>query len=858
MEIHFSRSGACGVLHYFTPLGTILFFISAKVVAACLLHKSSKTARATLPRYFAAALLIAVASTTVIQGLLYLIKATQYGMRAPPSDAIIYVLISFFVYVSLSLGLLNKKRHVWYPYLGAWVTALALEGTCTALHISFERPKDKFAAVQTVLQAIRVVLLLILSVFGSCIAFIDQRSVSPENYHAETRPLLPPDYYSKRQGGQEDRMRESFGEWRGIDASDDDDDIGTDFENSEADREVKEHRKRRLEESGNWLAYLRGFQVFVPMLWPSQDRSVKVCLMIVGLTIVAERCLNILAPHQVGIFIDELGRHAGLEVIPWRAFGLWILLLWLKSPAGLGFVKSVAELPVQQFAFRRIGNGTFKHIVSLSMEFHANKNSGELIRIIEQGQNLQNLLEFMFLEVGPMFIDLFVALVYMFTLFDIYMSVLLATVGLSYVWMGAVTSKWSTKRRRRFNAAWQEEAKVQNEAISNWQTVSLFNRETYECDRYSKSIDEVACAEWSYNLACFIGVSSQSFVILLGRLAATTLAAYQVAQGRASVGSFVTLNLYWTSIESPLGQVSWSIRRVTQMLTDGERLRQLMLRRPAVYDRSDAQKIIITRGEVVFDNVRFAYDGRRQILKNVSFKAFPGQTIALVGETGGGKSTILKLLYRYYDVQSGSISIDGQNIQMVTLDSLRASFGVVPQDPSLFNMSLMENLRYARLDATDEEVQEACKAAAIHDKIESFPDKYKTIVGERGVKLSGGELQRVSIARAILRQPKIVLLDEATSMIDMETESLIQEALGKLMAGRTAFVIAHRLSTIQHAHLILVINDGEIVEHGTHDELMSKKGKYFSLWSKQLGKNKKCQMLTINEDVSLTASDKSD
>jgi len=430
------------------------------------------------------------------------------------------------------------------------------------------------------------------------------------------------------------------------------------------------------------------------------------------------------------------------------------------------------------------------------------------------------------------------------------MSIILMVIGLAYVWIGAKTTSWSIKQRRSFNAAWRNESKVQNEAINNWQTVSHFNRGAYECERYSETIDEYNRAEWAYYLAYYIGGSLQSLIMLLGRLTATVLAAYRVAQGRAPIGSFVTLTLYWSSIESPLAQVSWSIRRVSQMLTDSERLLQLILTKPTVADLPGAKNIVINKGEVEFHDVDFAYDDRRLILKQISFKAMPGQTVALVGETGGGKSTILKLLYRYYDVKSGSISIDGQNIQSVTLDSLRYSFGMVPQDPSLFNISLMENLRYARLDATDEEIQEACKAAAIHDKIESFPDKYKSTVGERGVKLSGGELQRVSIARAILRQPKIVLLDEATSMIDAETESLIQEALKKLMAGRTSFVIAHRLSTIQHADLILVINDGRIVEHGTHDELMRTKGKYVALWSKQLSKDVKDvgNALAVNDD----------
>ena len=516
-----------------------------------------------------------------------------------------------------------------------------------------------------------------------------------------------------------------------------------------------------------------------------------------------------------------------------------MVLTWLGSQAGVHIIESVAQFPIQQYAYKQIGAKAFEHIMTLSMDFHNEKQSGELIRAIDQGQNLTSMLEFMCTEIWPTFIDLIVAFVYVYLLFDIYMSCILVTVGVAYMYVGAKTTAWNVKRRRRFNTALRNEGKIQNEAINNWQTVSHFNRGQFECERYTKAIDEFNASELAYYMAYFFGGGAQSLIMVLGRLAATFLAAYRVSQGSATLGDFVTLTTYWRNVEGPVIRVSWSIRRVTSMLTDSERLLQLFQTTATIVDAPNAVELSIKDGEIEFENVDFAYDARRATLSEISFKAKAGQTVALVGETGGGKSTITKLLYRYYDVKGGAIRIDGQDIRGVTLDSLRDAFGMVPQDPSLFNVSITENVRYARLDATDEEVKDACRAAAIHDKIETFPDKYESTVGERGVKLSGGELQRIAIARAILRKPKIVLLDEATSQIDAETEALIQEALKRLQQSRTTFIIAHRLSTIQHAALILVVHDGKIVERGTHDELFRLNGKYVALWSKQLSKDVK-------------------
>lgn len=830
-------SKALQVLHYAAPIIAVVYFIAAKTVAACLLHESLKRSGTASRRRTGMVLLFAVIATFVAQGFTYLAEGTRETGQWASEDCFIYISASIFAYGSLLLGLAENKTPLWHPYLGAWLVGFVLEVPCAVLQPLVEPGTDDFATLRTALQAARVLLLLTMCISGFYFALNDRQLGRKKD--DETEPLLTAETNGRTVEPASHSLYGAAGDDNATkaDDADDDENFDSDSEEPERDKELKAKQRKRLEESGSWLNYLKDFKVFIPMLWPSRNRLVQACLAIVALVLVAERFLNVLVPRQLGIITDQLAAGAGSGVVPWRAVGAWMVFSWLNSQAGLRLIKSYAEIPVNQFAYKSIGKTAFSHIMGLSMEFHNNKNSGELIRAIEQGQNLQGLLEFMCFEVGPMLLDLIIAFVYVYTLFDVYMALILFVIGVAYISIGAKTTTWSIKQRRRFNSAWRNESKVQNEAINNWQTVSHFNRGAYECEKYTTTIDEFQAAEWKYYLAYYIGGGAQSSIMLLGRLAAITLAVYRIAQGRAPVGHFVTLTAYWNSIEGPLAQVSWSIRRVSQMLTDSERLLQLMLTKPTITDGPNAANIFIKAGEVTFEHVGFSYDPRRATVKDVSFTAKPGQTIALVGETGGGKSTLLKLLYRYYDVASGSIRIDGRDIRSVTLDSLRDAFGMVPQDPSLFNVSLMENIKYARLDATDEEVKEACRAAAIHDKIESWPDKYKSVVGERGVKLSGGELQRVSIARAILRQPKIVLLDEATSMIDAETESLIQEAFKKLTASRTTFMIAHRLSTIQHADLILVINDGHIVERGTHEELFQQNGRYTALWSKQLSKS---------------------
>lgn len=841
------------VLHYLAPAATTAYFALAKTLAACLLQEPSKRAGRRSRRWPAIILQSVVVATVIAEGISAVLHAVRRPGWAASQDYVVYLVLLFVLHGSIAVGIAENATPLWHPYVGSWLVAGGFEIPLFVLQAAVDHGKDGgFSQLRMIACLVRAASLVSLSLAMAWIALkdrdpgirLDDESEALLAEHGAHGILYANGAADSGNGTNGNAKVSStpslFDATENETATEevnDDAEFDSETDIPDADKELKAQQKKRLKESGSWLKYLADFKIFFWILLPRKDRVVQACYFAIGFVILAERALVILVPRQLGIITNELAKDAGTGVVPWRAIGTWMLLAAFQSSAGLQLAKSIVQMPVQQYGFKALSTTAFKHIMCLSMDFHNEKNSGELIRAIDQGTNLQDLIDFFLFEIIPMFFDLILAFWYVTHLFDIYMGIILIAIGFLYIWIGAKVTSWSIKRRRDYNTAWRNESKVQNEAINNWQTVSHFNRSEYETRRYTDTVESYILALWRYWLAYYCGAAAQSATLLTGRLAAVALAAYRVSQGSAPVGNFITLVTYWRSIELPLMSVSYSIRKVSSMVIDSERLLQLLKTEPTVVDKPDAKNLDVSSGEVRFDHVDFFYDKRKQTLKDVNFTVKPGKTVAICGETGGGKSTILKLLYRYYDVNGGAIRIDGQDLRDVTLDSLRDAFGMVPQDPSLFNVSIMDNVRYARLDATDAEVKEACKAAAIHDKIETFPDGYKAMVGERGVKLSGGELQRVAIARAILRQPKIVLLDEATSMIDAETEAVIQSAFKRLTAGRTTFIVAHRLSTIQHADLILVIHDGKIVESGTHEELFEQKGKYVALWSKQLSRS---------------------
>ncbi|KAF1826716.1 putative ABC transporter [Dissoconium aciculare CBS 342.82] len=852
---------ALDVLFYVAPSATILTFLSAKALAGCLFHEASQSAGSPHRRYPAIAIQILLFATIVLEGITNAAASAHDPARWPIQSYFFYLVLMFFLHLGLALGLLENPKPLWYPYAEAWFVNLALEVPILVLSSRIYRLEDGYARTQVAMKTIRVVLSVSQLLLAGYFALADRRrsvkldaeseallaasaEESTENGHA-----TGPESTSSANGSANGTAKVNGAASKPDGKSTDDDE----FDEEDRKNEIrKDEASKKMREAGSVWNYLKSYKIFIPIVVPWKHRFTQACLGVIGLVVVAERFLNFLLPRQLGIVVNELTASAGTGIVPWAAMGLWIFYQWAGSSAGLDLLKSEAEMVVSQYVTKALEVESFSHIMGLSMDFHTAKSSGELIAAINQGSSMSGLIQFILFETAPMLVDLVVAFFVVYNLFDIYMALILFASGTVYLYMGVRLTGWGAASRRKYKATQRAQGAVQNEAINNWTTVSNFNNATYESNRFSESVDKNNTAEWWYTQTWYIGGGAQSFVMLAGRALANLLAVYRVAQGEANIGAFVTLNAYWSRLETPLALLQYSTRRIQTMLVDSERLLELLVTVPNVVSKPGAPPLQVAAGEVRFDNVSFAYDPRKPTLQDISFTVKPGQTVALVGETGGGKSTILKLLYRHYDVTGGSIKIDGQDIRDVQLDTLRDSFGLVPQDPALFNISLYENIRYARLEATEEEIHKACRAAAIHAKIDSFPDKYKTIVGERGMKLSGGEMQRVAIARALLRDAPFVLLDEATSAIDAETESSIQAAFKELTAGRTTFVVAHRLATIQHADLIVVIQEGKIVQMGTHDQLFAQEGKYRALWAKQLNKD----VQGVIED--LTAQDSAD
>jgi ABC-type transport system involved in Fe-S cluster assembly fused permease/ATPase subunit len=581
--------------------------------------------------------------------------------------------------------------------------------------------------------------------------------------------------------------------------------------------------------NGQWAAFV----TLLPHLWPRGQVEMRARVVVAILCLVAAKAASIYVPFLFKHLIDRLTPKPGLALaLPLGlliAYGLARVMAQIFSELRDGIFARVA-----QRAIRRVALDTFRHLHRLSLRFHLDRQTGGLSRVVERGaKGIEFLLFFVLFNVLPTLLEIGLVCGILWWLYDWrYAAVTFVTIG-GYVWFTVALTEWRIKYRRRMNEADQEANTKAVDSLLNYETVKYFGNEEHEARRYDIALQryETAAVRTRVSLA-YLNIG-QNALIAVGVTLLMAMAAVEVVQHRFSVGDFVLVNTYLIQLYLPLNFLGTVYREIRQALIDMEAMFQLLDVDIEVADRPGAPALAISGGRIEFRDVTFGYDARRPILKGVSFIVEPGRTLAIVGPSGAGKSTISRLLFRFYDVTSGVILIDGQDIAEVAQDSLRAAIGVVPQDTVLFNDTLRYNVAYGRPSASEAEIVEAARLARLHDLIARLPDGYETKVGERGLKLSGGEKQRVAIARAILKRPTIMLFDEATSALDSQTEKEIQQSLREVSVDRTTLVIAHRLSTVIDADEIVVLEEGRVVERGRHGALLALGGRYAAMWARQ-------------------------
>ena len=592
---------------------------------------------------------------------------------------------------------------------------------------------------------------------------------------------------------------------------------------------------------------LRALKGLAPYLWPRDSVELRVRVVLAIVLLVAGKLVNITIPLFYKAAIDALSApHPGLVAVPLAL----ILAYGAARTLSQGFneLRNAVFAKVAQRAVRHLALAIFRHIHALSLRFHLERRTGGLARAVERGTaGIEFLLSFMLFNVVPTLFEIAIVCIILWRLYDwTFAAVTLATIT-AYVGFTFLVTDWRIRFRREMNERNTEANTKSVDSLLNYETVKYFANEAHEAERYDRALRAYEGAAVKSETTLAVLNVGQGAIIATGLIGVMVLAARGVAAGGMTVGDFVLVNTYLLQLYTPLNFLGVVYRNIKQSLTDLEQMMALLQVAPEVEDRPGAPPLAVSRGEVRFRHVDFHYDPRRPVLREVDFAVPPGATVAIVGASGAGKSTISRLLFRFYDVAGGAILIDGQDIRAVTQDSLRRAIGVVPQDTVLFNDTVFYNIAYGRPGAGRAEIEEAARLAHSHDFIQSLPDGYETIVGERGLKLSGGEKQRIAIARVILKKPRILVFDEATSALDTKTEREIQASLAEVAAGRTTLVIAHRLSTVIDADQILVLEAGRIVERGDHRELLARGGFYATMWARQQEAAAREAMLAADE-----------
>ena len=592
---------------------------------------------------------------------------------------------------------------------------------------------------------------------------------------------------------------------------------------------------RILTEEGDGAPSFRPLWMLMPYLWPKGRPDLRARVFVSLLCLV----LAILATTAFPVVMGQITNQLAVKPAVAVALGTSMALIGAYVLARI-LMQAFAQLrdgvfaKVQYHALREVGVSTFAHVHTLSLRFHLERKTGGLSRVIERGtKGIDTLLSFAVFSIFPTLFQLILFSTIM--VLKLNWTIALVTIAMvaAYVWFTFAVTRWRIQFRRDMNQSDQDANTKAVDSLLNYETVKYFNNELHETRRFDKSMEKYARASIQAQTSLSVLNTGQAVIMALGMGAVMILTAFGIRDGRFNVGDFVMANAILMQLYQPLNLLGTVYREITQALVDMDAMFRLLHRPQEITDKPGAPPLHVTGGEIRFDNVVFSYDPERIVLTGVSFTVPAGKTVAVVGPSGAGKSTISRILYRFYDIQSGTVTIDGQDIRDVTQASLREKIGIVPQDTVLFNDTVRYNIAYGRIGATESEIKDAARYAQIDPFIRELPLGYDSMVGERGLKLSGGEKQRVAIARTILKNPPILLLDEATSALDTGTEREIQGALQEVSKNRTSLVIAHRLSTVVDADEILVLDHGEIIERGRHSQLLALNGHYASMWNKQ-------------------------
>ncbi len=594
---------------------------------------------------------------------------------------------------------------------------------------------------------------------------------------------------------------------------------------------------------------LATIQSLLPYLWPRGDRQAHVRVLLAAACLVLAKVATVYVPLVYSHAVDALSPKNSPATVP-LALIVGYGLLRVAS-AGFGELRDAVFAAVQQRTTRRVGLDTFRHMHKLSLRFHLDRQTGGVSRSIERGvQGIQQVLRLSVFNLLPTVFEVLLVTGIIWNLFDWRYALVTFGAVASYIGFTIAFTSWRVKYRRQMNEVDSEANTKALDSLLNYETVKYFGNEAHEAHRFDEALARYETAAVRTQVTLNMLNIGQAFIIAAGLALIMLMAARGVVSGEMTVGKFVLVNTYLMQLYQPLNFLGFVYASIKQGVVDMEQMFRLLAVDQEVADSPGARPLRPASGHagsVVFENVRFGYRPDREILHGVSFSVDPGAKLAIVGPTGAGKSTISRLLFRFYDATGGRVLIDGQEITDVTQDSLRAAIGVVPQDTVLFNDTIRYNIAYGRVGATQAEVEAAARAAQVHDFVLRLPDGYDTMVGERGLKLSGGEKQRVAIARTILKNPRILILDEATSALDTRTEQEIGTALENASANRTTVVIAHRLSTVVDADEIIVLVDGRVAERGSHASLLAEGGVYAGMWQMQAAEAE--AELTVEERI---------